>query len=179
MDKPKVKITTGVIVRLGLLIAMEVVLSRFLSIQAWNIKIGFAFIPVVVAAMYYGPVAAGIVGAVSDFLGALIFPIGTYFPGFTFTAFLIGIIFGLFIYKEQSIKRITLAVVINQIFCSLIINTYWIHTLYGSPYIETAVSRLLQCGVLTAVQIAVTYKLATALMPALKSALANNKIKEA
>ena len=76
-------------------------------------------------------------------------------------------------------KRIVLAVTINQIICSLIINTFWIHTLYGSPYIETAVSRLLQCGILTVVQILVTYKLATALMPALKNTLANNKIKEA
>ena len=33
------------IVRLGILLAAEVVLSRFLSISLWNIKIGFSSFP--------------------------------------------------------------------------------------------------------------------------------------
>ena len=46
---------------LAMLTAIEIVLSRFLSINAWNIKIGFSFVPIVVAAILYGPIAAGIV----------------------------------------------------------------------------------------------------------------------
>ena len=78
---PRIPVRT--IVYLGVLTALEIVLNRFLSINAWNIKIGFSFVPIVVAAILYGPIAAGIVAALCDFLGAILFPIGAYFPGFT------------------------------------------------------------------------------------------------
>ena len=81
---------TRTLVTMGLLLALEIVLSRFLSINAWNIKIGFNFVPVAVAALLYGPLGGAIVAAMGDFLGAILFPIGPYFPGFTFTAFLTG-----------------------------------------------------------------------------------------
>ena len=74
------------IVMLGLLTAIEIVLSRFCSISAWNIKIGLAFVPLVLAAILYGPLAGGAVGAVGDLSGALGFPIGASVPGFTLTA---------------------------------------------------------------------------------------------
>lgn len=51
-------INTKMIVTLGLLAAIEIVLSRFFSINAWNIKIGFSFVPLAVAGMLYGPGAA-------------------------------------------------------------------------------------------------------------------------
>lgn len=57
------KINTRTIVYLGVLTALEIVLNRFLSINAWNIKIGFNFVPIAVAAILFGPIPAGIVGA--------------------------------------------------------------------------------------------------------------------
>ena len=44
------------------LIAAAIVCSRFLSINAWNLKIGFTFIPVFLAAYLYGPVGGALVG---------------------------------------------------------------------------------------------------------------------
>lgn len=41
---------------IGILVAMEIILARF-SIHTWNIKIGFSFVPIVVAAILYGPIA--------------------------------------------------------------------------------------------------------------------------
>lgn len=82
------KLDTRSITALGLLVAVEIVLSRFCSINAWDLKIGFSFLPVAVAAMRLGPLEAAVVAAVSDFVGAVLFPIGAYFPGFTLTAFL-------------------------------------------------------------------------------------------
>ena len=40
------KFDTSMIVYIGVLTAMEIVLNRFLSINAWNLKIGFSFVPV-------------------------------------------------------------------------------------------------------------------------------------
>ena len=91
------KFTTRTLTLTALLTALEIVLSRFLSISAWNTKIGFAFVPVVIAALLLGPVWAGIAAALADFLGAVLFPVGPYFPGFTLTAFLMGAVYGLFL----------------------------------------------------------------------------------
>ena len=115
----KQKFSTRTLTTLAMLIAIEVILSRFLSVNAWNIKIGFGFIPVVIAAVLYGPLAGGIVGALSDFIGALLFPIGTYFPGFTLSSFLMGVVFGLFLYKKQSWLQGLAAVGINQFILGL------------------------------------------------------------
>ncbi len=98
------------LVTIALLIALQIVLSRFLSIQAWSIKIGFGFIPVVIAATLFGPVDAAIVGGMADLLGTLLFPIGPYFPGFTFTAALIGVIFGLLLKNNPSFLRVAISV---------------------------------------------------------------------
>ena len=137
---------------IAMLAAMEVVLSRFLSINAWDLKIGFNFIPIVVAAMMFGPVCAGLVAALGDLIGALLFPIGAYFPGFTATAFITGVVFGLFLYKKQSYLRALIAVLINQLILGLLVNSYWISVLYGSPYLPLLYTRLIQCAILIPVQ---------------------------
>ncbi len=143
---------TKEIVTLGLLVAIHVVLSRFLSINAWNIKIGFAFVPVFVGASLYGPFGGMAVGAIGDFLGALLFPIGPYFPGFTLSCALTGLIFGLFLRKKQSIPRVMMAVAINQFGIGLFLTTFWISWLYQSPYWVQWDIRLFQVVVLFVVE---------------------------
>ena len=142
------------LVILGVLVAMEVVLSRFVSISTWNMKIGFAFIPVAAAAILLGPVEAAVCGGLADFLGATLFPIGTYFPGFTATAALTGLVFGLFFRKEQTPQRVVPALLINQFVLGLLINSYFISVLYGSPYKALLATRVVQSLILTVVQTA-------------------------
>ena len=152
----KVLTTTKMLTTLGLLLATEIVLSRFLSISAWNFKIGFSFVPVVLAAMLYGWWGAAAVAGLGDFLGATLFPIGPYFPGFTLTAALTGCIFGLLLYREKSVlNRILsalIAVWITQFVLSLLLNTYWIHVLYGSPFMELLATRALQAVLMSVTQ---------------------------
>lgn len=138
---------------MGALIAIEIVLSRFLSISAWNVKIGFNFLPVAAAAILYGAVSAGIVAAAADFLGAVLFPVGVYFPGLTLTAFLTGVLFGLCFGRRQSTGRILLAVAGNQLLLSLLLNTLWLSLLYGTQFVPLLATRLIQCAVMLPVQI--------------------------
>ena len=145
------------VARLGLLLAVEIVLSRFLSISAWNLKIGLSFIPVVLAAVLYGPLPAAILGGLGDFLGAILFPIGPYFPGFTLTAFLTGMIFGLFLYRRRTLPRILASVGIIQFVLGLLINSWWISLLYGSPYGPLLAARAVQAVALTVIQILVIW----------------------
>jgi ECF transporter S component (folate family) len=137
---------------MALLIAIEIVLSRFLSFSAWNMKIGLSFLPVAVAGILLGPIPAGIVAALGDFIGAVLFPIGAYFPGFTLTAFLTGCCFGAFLFHKQTPRRILAAVAVNQLAFSLALNSLWISMLYGSPYLPLLTARLIQCAVLFPVQ---------------------------
>ena len=149
------KISVKMLVFLGLLVALEIVLNRFLSINAWNLKIGFNFVPIAVGGILFGPIGGGIVGALGDFLGAILFPIGPYFPGFTVTSFLFGVVFGLFLHKKQTTPNIIFAVLINQCLLSQCLNTLWISIAYGSPYGPLFISRLVQTGVLIVVQFVV------------------------
>lgn len=141
------KFDTKTLAMLSLLTAAEIVLSRFCSISAWNVKIGFGFVPAVAAAMMFGPLQAGIVAALSDFIGAILFPIGAYFPGFTLTAFLGGLVFGLFLHKKQKAGRILGAVAVNQLILSLLLNTLWIAVLYHAPYGALLMTRAIQCAI--------------------------------
>ncbi len=149
------KFNTKLVVTTGLLVAAHVVLSRFLSINAWNIKIGFAFVPVFIAAWLYGPIPAALVGGLGDFLGAVLFPIGPYFPGFTLSCALTGIIFGVLLHKKQTVTRIVGAVVLNQFGVSLLLTTFWISILYGSPYKVLLATRVVQAALLSVVELSV------------------------
>ena len=150
------KFSTRTLTTMALLTALEIVLSRFLSISAWNTKIGFAFVPVALAAMLLGPLYAGLVAALADFVGAILFPVGAYFPGFTLTAFLIGLCLGLCLYKKQSFPRLLLAAALHQGVLSLALNSLWISLLYGSPYGPLLLSRIPQCALLAAVELALS-----------------------
>ena len=161
------RFSTRTLTLAALLTALEIVLSRFLSISAWNTKIGFAFVPVVLAALLLGPLEAGIVAALADFLGAVLFPVGPYFPGFTLTAFLMGLCYGLFLHREPSFLRVLLSVAVHQLVLSLLLNTLWISLLYGSPFGPLLVTRLPQCALLSVVQLVVIQALVK-LLPRLK-----------
>ena len=149
----KSRFSTRTISTMAVLISIEIVLSRFLSFNTWNMKIGFGFVPVVIAAILYGPIEAGITAALADFVGAILFPVGTYFPGFTLTAFLTGCVFGLFLHRKQGWLQSIAAVGINQFILSLFLNTLWISILYGSPYGPLLATRVIQSILLTAVQL--------------------------
>ena len=157
------RIPVRTIVYLGVLTALEIVLSRFLSLNAWNLKIGFSFVPVALAGMLFGPLAGGIVGALGDFLGAVLFPIGPYFPGFTLTAFLTGLVFGLFLHRKRTALPVLGAVAVNQLLLSLLLNTLWISILYGSPYLPLLSTRVVQCAILAPVQFIVLLLIGKAL----------------
>lgn len=153
--KKKENFDIRVLVTMSLMVALEVILSRLLSYSVWNIKIGLSFIPVVLTAIMYGPFNAAIVGGLADLIGAIVFPVGTYFPGFTYTAALKGFIFGVFLYKRTSIMLIIGAVMTNQLVLSLVLNTYWISMLYNSAFEPLLLTRIIQIVIMIPVQILV------------------------
>ena len=134
------------LVCVAFLIALDVILTRFLSIQTQFLRIGFGFLPVVIAGMAYGPVWGGLCGAIGDLLGMLIYPSGPFFPGFTITAALTGIVFGLILYKKRSLLRVFIASAIVCIALNLFLDTLWLDILYGSGYIALLPARIIKCA---------------------------------
>ncbi len=153
------RIQTQTLLRLAMLLALEVILSRFLSISTPLVKIGLAFIPIAICAMLYGPLWAGVLGALGDFLGATLFPIGPFFPGFTLSAFLTGLVFGLCLSKRRGWGRILLAAAINCMGISLFLGALWLHMLGGTPYVTLLPLRFLQSCILFPIQSVVLYLL--------------------
>ena len=136
----------------GVLVAAAIVLSRFLSINTWNLKIGFTFIPIFLAGYLYGPFKGALVGGIADLVGAILFPIGAYFPGFTLTCALQGVTYGAFLRKKQTPARILIAVGIVQLILGLCLNTFWISLVSGSPFKVLFVTRLVQCLIMIPVE---------------------------
>ena len=133
------KITLRQLTVSALLIALDVVFSRVLAINTPLMKIGLGFAAVAVAAMLYGPAWAALTAALGDLIGALLFPTGAYFPGFTATAALTGLIFGLFLYRrEKSWLRAFLAALCNCLLVTLLLNTLMIAVFFRSSPAELA-----------------------------------------
>ncbi len=111
----KQKSMTHRLVLMAMFVAVQIILSRFLSINLWNLKIGFSFIPIVLAGILLGPLSAGLVGLVADVLGATLFPIGAFLPRFSLTSFITAFGYGFFLHKNQSMKNIVAAVLFSEI----------------------------------------------------------------
>ena len=123
----------------ALLIALDVVFTRVLAINTPLMKIGLGFTAVAVSAMLYGPLWAALTAGLGDLIGALLFPTGAYFPGFTLTAALTGLIFGLFLYRrEGKWLRAFLAALTNSFFVTLALNTLLIAVFFRSSPSELA-----------------------------------------
>lgn len=145
--------TTKTMVFLALFISMAVVLTRFFSIQTPIIRIGFGFLPIALASIMFGPISGGIVAAISDIIGMVLFPNGAYFPGFTLSAFFSGIIYGVVLYKKPiSIIRVSIAILIITLFIDLGLNTLWLSMITGKAVSVLIVPRIIKSSIMFPIQ---------------------------
>ncbi len=152
---------TRILVFLSLLIAMNVVLVNMIPvIQVDIIRISFGFVPQSFSSMLFGPIIGGIGAVVADVIGMIIAPKGAYFPGFTLSALLTGIIYGVFLFrKKKTLLRITLAVLCITVFVDLALNTYWLTIMLGKGFLAILPARIIKSAVMLPVQVSVIYLL--------------------
>lgn len=136
---------------IGLLISTQIILTRFLSIQTTVVRISFGFIPICIAAILYGPVYTGIMAAIADILGMIIFPKGIYFPGFTISAFVNGLLYGIFLYRKNitNIMIIWTVIIIGSI--NLALNSMWLMILTQKAYLIILLPKIFQFIVMVAI----------------------------
>lgn len=141
------------LIQISLLIAIEVILTRFCSIQTPIVRIGFGFLPIAIVAMMYGPLSAGIAYVIGDLLGMFLFSSGGYFPGFTLTAFLTGLTYGVFLYKKTvTWPRILGAVLTVCLVLNLGLDTYWLSIMMGQGYLALLPVRILKQFIMVPIQ---------------------------
>ena len=142
---------------ISMLLALRVVLGFFangtLAFFGNNVKISGAFLPIAVTGAIFGPVPAALVGALGDIISFLLNPTGgAYFPGFTISGLLTGLIYGFAFYKSKiTVPRVIIAWLINTIAVETFLAAFWLYVLYGAgqgtPYIVYLSARLISAAV--------------------------------
>ena len=158
---------TKVIAVMGMLIAVSVILGYMKIPVNSLIEIRFTNLPIALGGVLLGPLAGGLVGALSDIVQYIAKPTGPYFPGFTISYGLTGVIFGLILKKDSSsaitMKRIVLAEICVTLLVTIPLNSFWLALLYGKGFITVLGSRLLKEIVMLPIN---TILLATVVKPA-------------
>lgn len=136
-----------------MLVTLDIVFARLLAVNTPVMRIGFGFAAVALAALLYGPYWAMLTAALGDFVGSILFPVGPFFPGFTLTASLTGLIFGLCMCgKRGSSFRPVLAAFLNCLLITLLANTAMISYISGNDFSVLFATRIVQFVVMFPVQ---------------------------
>ncbi len=141
--KDKMKISSRKITTMGLLIALSIILTRVASLRisiggVEGVRIGLGKLPIILGGIIFGPLAGGVIGTFSDFLGYFINPMGAYMPHFTLTSALTGIIPATILLlmrkDEPNIFELGIAIAIGQVITSVLLVSYFLNILFGLPW---------------------------------------------
>lgn len=153
-QKKKFTFSTIQISIVALLMAMNLVLSQISVPLGEANRISFGFLPTAIIALLYGPWVAGLSNALTDVLSFFLFSRGfTFFIGFTFSAFLGGVFYGLFLHR-LNVKwyHVLFAVLLNTLITNLLLNSLWLNILYETPIWALMPGRLLQNGIMAPIR---------------------------
>ena len=145
------------LVMTAMFIAMNIALDLYkLRIDLPGMRIGVGFLTNASIGMLFGPVVCMLMGFCTDTLGFLLNP-GSggapYFPGYTLTAMVAGIIWGVFLYRPDDrfagkkwswsfSMRVLAARVLIPLVCNVFMNTLWTSILFGKGIWVTLIARL-------------------------------------
>lgn len=146
---------------LALLTAIGAVFKAFISIDLFfgGMKItdlSLIGLPVMLAGIYFGPIAGGLVGFASEMISFFMMPVGAYNPAFSAVMALYGVIAGLFYIRSQKtgLVKALLMVSVAELVCSAVLTTLLIHWFYSVPLAvllpSRAVGVLIKIPLLTA-----------------------------
>lgn len=136
----------------AILLAMLIILSRFLSIKTPILKISFSFIPTMLCAIWLGAKWTILLNVLGDIIGATLFPTGPYFIGYTISTAISGLIYGLLLYKKeentftekQFIIRVIISVILVAIIVNMGLNTLWTSITSGKAFKVLFLTRIVK-----------------------------------
>ena len=129
----------------GIMAALAIVLNYVASINVGDyIRIGFSGLPNQAVAYLFGPAVGSIFGGVLDVVKYFLKPTGAFFPGFTISAALGGVIYGMILYRKKvTIVRVFLAQLTVKAFVNVCLNTIWLKILYNSAIVVILPERII------------------------------------
>lgn len=120
------------------LIAMQIILARFLSIQASDtLRVSFESVPVILAGMWLGPLSGALVALVADILGTILSGYGVWFPLIALGPVSVGVLCGLgtkYAFKSDLTASRDLWKVLALVIVTGILNSFVIGTVTTSLY---------------------------------------------
>jgi len=144
----------------ALVLAIAIALGFFKIPITQLIEIRFDTLALATAGQMFGPAVGLMIGALSDLGGFLIRPTGPFFPGFTISAAITGLIFGFMLYgKKVSLLRVVLAKLIHTLLVGMLLNSFWLSMLYGNAFPLVFLGRLPKELIMFPIQTAMIYVL--------------------
>lgn len=162
-EKRKFTFSTTQIALVGLLMSMNLVLSQIIIPLGETNRISFGFLPTAIIALLFGPWIAGIANALTDILSFFLFSSGfSFFIGFTFSAFLGGFIYGIYLHRfKVKWYHVVAAVAINTLVTNLFLNSLWLNILYETPFWVLMPGRILQNAIMAPIRYLIIFAFAT------------------
>jgi len=132
----------------GLFAATYVALS-LANIRATEIiEFRFAFLALIAAASYGGPMMGMTVGIAGDVISYFTVPqSGPFFPGFTLSYAILGFLFGLVLYHSKITPLRAFMAGFCDFLVSCTLTTVWLHFMYGMEWKYLFTIRLVKCSV--------------------------------
>ncbi|MBC8589848.1 folate family ECF transporter S component [Wansuia hejianensis] len=134
------KLDVKVIVISGFLIALNVVLSRIITIPG---VISFGGFPIIFGGIVFGPIAGFIIGAVGDIVSFMVRPTGPFMPHFVLTSALTGFIPGILTIvlknklEDFKLWKAFIAILVGQVITSVLMVPYFRLILFDHPFVLT------------------------------------------
>jgi len=160
---------TRTLVQVALLTAISIVLTRFFAVMVpiagvLAIRLSFGEIPLILTGLLHGPWAGAVAGVMADLLGYSLFSAGgPFFPGFTLSAALTGLLPGVLLNPRQrrplTLRSLALAIIVTDVIVSLGLNTLWLSLMYRKAIAVLLPARLLARAILVPIYIGIIYTL--------------------
>ncbi|MDO4805382.1 MAG: folate family ECF transporter S component [Lachnospiraceae bacterium] len=143
----------------GVMGALAIVLGYVATIRIGDyIRVGFSFLPNIIIDFLYGPVVGGIFGGAMDIIKYLLNPTGPFFPGFTISAIVGAVIYGVFLYRQKiTVLRVLAAQLTVKVVVNLVLNSLWLVMLYGYGLGAILPGRIVSNAVMLPIDTLLTY----------------------
>ena len=158
----------------SILIAVRIAMSSFFIPAADGVRIYFSFIVVALIGFMFGPVMGTISGFIGDIIGFILFPSGAFFIGYTISAMLSGLIFGLLLYRTRiTVVKLFIVKLITNLFVNAILGTTWRMIIVKDATYEYFISdfsiRIFKNSILLPFEVLILIIVFNTLIPILKS----------
>ena len=151
---------TRTLVFLGLLVAMHIVVVRLVVIDLGSYRITIGSVCTILAGLWFGPVAGGVSGLISDVLGCILKGYAIN-PLITVAAILWGVIPALMrpLMTGSKVKKtgmLWLSVVVTSILATLVFTTAGLVLLLGYNFYAIMPGRIVQWAIMTPIYCVLT-----------------------